>query len=64
MKLLSCILMFAACSLLSACGGSEDEMSSGAITPDVKSQMEKEQEEVFQSESAHREAMQQHAKGK
>ena len=64
MKLLSCILMLAACCLLSACGGSEDELDSGEITPDVKAQMEKEKPEVFESESAHREQMQQEAKGK
>lgn len=63
MKLLSYFLMLTACCLLSACGGAE-EMNSGEITPDIKTQMEKEKEEVFQSESAHREQMQQQAKGK
>jgi len=31
-------------------------MDSGEITPDVKSEMEKEKQEVFDSESAHRAA--------
>ncbi|KAA0139910.1 MULTISPECIES: hypothetical protein [Gimesia] len=55
MKFASCLILFAAASLLSACG-SEAPMDSGEITPDVKSEMEKEKQEVFDSESAHRAA--------
>jgi len=54
-KFASYVLLFVTACLFSACG-SEPPMDSGEITPDVQSEMEKEKQEVFDSESAHRAA--------
>ncbi|QDV52425.1 hypothetical protein [Gimesia fumaroli] len=61
MKLLSYYLLLLALCLLPGCGSSEESLTSGEITSDVKSEMEKEKEEVFAAESANRE---QQVKGK
>lgn len=61
MKLLSFSLLFLALCLLPGCGSSDETLNSGEITSEVKSEMEKEKQEVFETESAHRAEL---AKGK
>ncbi|WP_339727137.1 hypothetical protein [uncultured Gimesia sp.] len=64
MKLLFYSLLLLALSLLPGCGSDDETLNSGEITSDVKSEMEKEKEEVFAAESAHREMQSNQAKGK
>ena len=64
MKLLSYVMLFSALCLLPGCGSGEEKLDSGEITSEVKSEMEKEKQEVFESESAHREQQAKQAKGK
>lgn len=60
-KSVSYVLLFVTACLFSACG-SEAPLDSGAVTPDVQSEMEKEKQEVFDAESAHRAAQAQQGK--
>lgn len=62
MKLLSYTLLFMALCLFPGCGSSDETLSSGEITSDVKSEIEKEKQEVFESESAHRKMQEKQAK--
>lgn len=62
MKLLSHALLLMALCLFPGCGSNNETLSSGEITPEVKSEMEKEKQEVFESESAHREMQEKQAK--
>ncbi|MFK7778987.1 MAG: hypothetical protein QM501_12860 [Gimesia sp.] len=64
MKQLSYSLLCAALCLLPGCGSSDDTLKSGEITAEVKSEMEKEKEEVFAAESANREMQVKQKKGK
>lgn len=64
MKLLSYVMLCSALCLLPGCGSGDETLNSGEITPEVKSEMEKEKEEVFAAESANREQQANQAKGK
>ncbi|QDT44287.1 hypothetical protein Pan241w_43960 [Gimesia alba] len=64
MKLLSYRLLLLALCLLPGCGSGDESLDSGEITSEVKSEMEKEKEEVFAAESANREQQAKQAKGK
>ncbi|MCA9014652.1 MAG: hypothetical protein KDA77_04890 [Planctomycetaceae bacterium] len=64
MKLLSYVLLFSVLCSLAGCGSSEETLNSGEITSEVKSEMEKEKEQVFAAESANRAAQETQTKGK
>lgn len=64
MKMVSLNMLLLAMCLLVGCGSGDETLTSGEITPELKAEMEKEKEEVFAAESAHREQQAAQAKGK